>query len=285
MKDLLSIDSVQKFLNATTKDIERYFGSDKACIVYLRPDGEFYGLGLYEYLKKKKKNIELATMHDDGEGLEEKKAQGAKVLLVDNDIVSGKGYKRAMETMRSLRDTLQIKDVKFAVYADRLGLADFAVTGYSAEAMWRIDVIDAIDLKIIKHLSEDGRRSFVDIGKSVKLSAVAVKSRVDKLLKEKTLQVSGMLQIDQFYTVSAQIHLAVDPKSVPTLMKRLLQAHEVYHVVRVAGQYNVNVGVLARNLPNIEQFIEREIRSVPGVQQMRVVVGEAPLMPKTFLVK
>ena len=120
MKDLLALDSIQNFLKTTGKGIESYFGKDKACIVYLRPDGGFYGIALYEWLKKKKKNIELTTMHDDGEGLEEKKVQGAKVLLVDNDIVSGKGYKRSMETLRFHRADLQIKDIKFAVYADRL---------------------------------------------------------------------------------------------------------------------------------------------------------------------
>ena len=104
MKDnLLSLKPVQKFIKGIGEDVRKYFGKDKGCLICLGDDGVFYGKGLYEWLGKRGAKLNLAFMEDDGEGLEEKIVQGRKVLIVDNDIVTGKSYKRAMEAIRVKR--------------------------------------------------------------------------------------------------------------------------------------------------------------------------------------
>jgi len=90
--------------------------------------------------------------------------------MVDNDIITGKGYKRAMEAIKAKKERLKIKNIKFAVLCDRTGLADFSVEGYSAYAPWSLEKLDGTDLKIIQALSEDGRKSFVEIAKRTRLS-------------------------------------------------------------------------------------------------------------------
>ena len=127
MDTLFTLDPIKKFIEAVGQKVTRYFGGDNASIVYLQPDGTFYGVALYEWLSKKKKNLTLATMADDGEGLDEKKVRGRKILIVDNDIITGKGYKRSMEAMRIKKQRLGFKAIKFAVYSDRVGFADFSV--------------------------------------------------------------------------------------------------------------------------------------------------------------
>lgn len=87
-------------------------------------------------------------MDDYSRGLEEEKVKGRKVLLVDNDIITGKSYKRTMEIMRLKKGRLKISDVKLAVLCDRVGLADYAIEGYSAFAPWSLKQLDGIDLKI-----------------------------------------------------------------------------------------------------------------------------------------
>jgi len=106
---LLNLKPIQKFIDGVGKDVKKFFGKDKGCIVGLEDDGVFYASGLYEWLKNK--NLTFSTMDDDGRGLEEEKAKGRKILLVDNDIITGKGYKRAMEAMRLKKEKLGTKDV------------------------------------------------------------------------------------------------------------------------------------------------------------------------------
>ncbi|MDO8470472.1 MAG: AsnC family transcriptional regulator [bacterium] len=283
MKNLLEFEPIQKFIKAVGPDIERYFGKDPGCIIYLQPDGIFYAQGLLLWLNGRgKKDLALCTMADDGEGLEEGKVRGKKVLIVDNDVISGKSYKRSMEALRSRKEKLAVKDIKFATFLDRPGLTDFFVERYSAESIWKLEELDALDHKIISLLSHNGRMSFAEIGKDVRLSAVAIKHRVDKLLRANILKIQGRLNTERFYELSAGIQIECEGKNIEILIGRLRKKHEVYHIAKRSGKYNLTVSILVQNIEDVEEFIENEIRSQQGVRQIEVHVGELPIIPKTF---
>ena len=282
MKNLVEFDPIGKFIKVLGKEIETYLGEEDACIVCVLPDGVFYGHALYAWLKERKENVVLTSMEDEGIGLDETKIKGRKLLLVSNDIVTGKSYKRSMETLRTKKVELDIKDIKFASSSDRVGVADFFVTKHSAEAIWHLEELDAIDLKIIQYLAQNGRESFAAIAKKLRLSSVAVKNRVDKLLKEKIIRIQSTLNIDQFYTIAAQINIVADAKTVEQLIEKLEKCQEVYQLAKTIGRYNLTVGVLAHNLENIEAFVEDEIRIMPGVKQIVASTGEIPILPKTI---
>jgi len=273
---------IQKLIEGVGKDVKKYFGKAKGCVVGLGDDGVFYGLGLYQWLIQKKGDITFTTMDDNGKGLKEEKVKGRKVLIVDNDIVSGKSYKRAMEAMRAKKEKLKIKDIKFAVLCDRMGLADFSVEGYSAYAPWSLEKLDGIDLKIIQALSEDGRKSFVEIAKGTGLSQVAIKNRVERLIDEGFLKIQGLLNIEKCYSVSATIEIEANQKTISDLIERFEKSPIVYHLVKTSGRYNLLVSIIAPTLESIENFISKEIRRELGVKHIEVSVGELPIIPKNW---
>ena len=277
---LLNLKPIQKFIDGIGKDVKKFFGRDKGCIIGLEDDGVFYAKGLYEWLKNK--NLIFTTMDDDGRGLEEEKTKGRKVLLVDNDIITGKGYKRAMEAMRLKKEKLGIKEVKYAVLCDRTGLADFSVEGYSAYAPWSLERLDGVDLKIIQALSEDGTKSFVEIAKGTGLSQVAIKNRVERLIKDKVLKIQGLLNMEKVYSVSAHIDIEADSKTINRLIEKFEKSPVVYHLVKTSGRYNLMVSIATPNLESIENFIAKEIRSDLGVKHIEVNVGELPIIPKSW---
>lgn len=278
-QNLLKFDPAQQFIKEIGSQIKKYFGKEKGCIIYLLPDGIFYGQALYKWLNNKK-NITITTMDDDGKYLQEEKIRGRKILVVDNDIVTSKGYKRAMEALRLRKESLHIKDVKFAVFVDRTGLADFSVEGYSADAPWSIKNLDAIDLKIIKLLSQDGRKSFMEIAKETKLSGVGVKKRLEKLINQKILSVQGLLNLEKFYSLSAQLTIEADDKTISELIGKLEKSPFVYHLIKTSGKYNLVVGIVTPNLETIESFVLKEIRVKPGIKNLEVNIGELPIIPK-----
>ncbi len=277
---LLNLKPIQKFIDGVGKDVKKFFGRDKGCIIGLEDDGVFYAKGLYEWLKNK--NLIFTTMDDDGRGLEEEKTKGRKVLLVDNDIITGKGYKRAMEAMRLKKEKLGIKEVKYAVLCDRTGLADFSVEGYSVYAPWSLERLDGVDLKIIQALSEDGTKSFVEIAKGTGLSQVAIKNRVERLIKDKVLKIQGLLNMEKVYSVSAHIDIEADSKAINRLIEKFEKSPVVYHLVKTSGRYNLMVSIATPNLESIENFIAKEIRSDLGVKHIEVNVGELPIIPKSW---
>jgi len=279
---LLNLKPIQKLVAGVGRGVNKYLGKDRACVVGLGDDGVFYGLGLYQWLIQKKGDITFTTMDDNGKGLKEEKVKGRKVLIVDNDIVSGKSYKRAMEAMRAKKEKLKIKDIKFAVLCDRMGLADFSVEGYSAYAPWSLEKLDGIDLKIIQALSEDGRKSFVEIAKGTGLSQVAIKNRVERLIDEGFLKIQGLLNIEKCYSVSATIEIEANQKTISDLIERFEKSPIVYHLVKTSGRYNLLVSIIAPTLESIENFISKEIRRELGVKHIEVSVGELPIIPKNW---
>ena len=283
MKNLLEFEPIKKFIEVLGKDIDKYFGEDDGALVYLKPNGVWYAEGLYDWLtKEKKKNMTISGMDNDGNGLEVERVRGRKVLIVDADIVTGKAYKRSMEGLRLRKKELGVKDVKFATYIDRVGLADFFVWKYSPESIWHLDELDAVDLQIISFLTKDGRASFAEIGKNVNLSSVAVKNRVDKLLGERIIKIQAALNLDQFYTTSAMIYVEADMRTVEKLIEKFEKRQEVYHLVRVTGIYNLCVGIATHSWYDVQEFIEQEIRPNPGVKKIFLTTGEVPVLPKTM---
>lgn len=283
MTDLLAFEPIKKFIDTVGKDIEKYFGKDAASILCLRPDGIFYGEALLQWLRQRKKtNVLVATMEDDGADLTEDLVRGRKVLIVNNDVITGKSYKRSTDALRVKKKEWGIKDIKFATFYDRVGVADFAVAKYSAEAIWSFAELDAIDLKILQSLAEDGRAVLADVGKKVNLSSVAVKNRLDKLLKEKVIRIEAALNMDQFYTMCAQIYVETDEETVERLIEKFEKRQEVYHLVRVTGMYNLLVGVLGSKWQSVQDFIETEIRPIPTVRKIFITTGTVPILPKTI---
>lgn len=283
-KNILLAESepIKKLVEGIGKGVKKYFGKEPGCIIGLGDDGFFYGLGFYQWISQQNKNIVFAIMDDNGGGLDENKVRGRRILIVDNDIVTGKGYKIAMEAMRARKEGLKIKDVKFAVLCDRTGLADFSVEGYSAYAPWSLEKLDATDLKIINELSLDGRKPFVEIAKKTELSQVAIKNRVEKLIEEKFLRIQGQLNISKCYSVSAHIEIEANEETTSKLIEKFEKSPLVYHLVKTSGRYNLLVSIVAQNLESIETIVDKEIRRDQGVKHIDVTVGELPIIPKTW---
>ena len=182
--------------------------------------------------------------------------------------------------MRAKKEKLKFKDIKFAVLCDRTGLADFSVEGYSAYAPWSLERLDGIDLKIIHSLSEDGRASFVDIAKGTGLSPVGIKNRVEKLIEEGVFKITGLLNMEKVYSVSAHIEIEADSKTINRLIEKFEKSPLVYHLVKTSGRYNLMLSIATPNLESVENFIAKNIRSEAGVRHIEVNVGELPIIPK-----
>ena len=282
---LLSLKPIKKFIDGIEKDVMKYFGKDKACIIGLEDDGVFYGEGLYFWLSKKNKNITFTTMDDYGKGLEENKVRGRKVLLIDNDIVTGKAYRTVMNSILGRKERLKIKDIKFAVLCDRMKMADFSVEDYPAPISWSIESLDEIDLEIIKSLSQNGRKSFVEIAKKTGLTSVGVKNRIEKLIKQDVLRIQGLLNIEKFYSVSATIGVEAPSEVISELIKKFENCPLVYNLVRLPSGHRQNliIGLLASNLKRINDLIVKQLRSEPGIRNIEADIGELPIAPKGHL--
>ncbi len=281
MKDsLLSLKPIQKFISKVGQKVKEYFGQDNSCIVCLEDDGVFYGKGLWEWISKTKKNVNLIITDREGKNLKEEAIKGRKILIVDNDIITGKTYRKIMDLMEEKKEKLKIKDIKFAVVCDRIGLADFSVESYPSPIDWSLENLDSIDFKILSVLAKDGRKSFVDIAKITGLTSVGVKKRVERLMKNDILKIKGLLNIEKLYSLSANIRIEANEKTVERLVKKFKKSPFVYDLIRTSERFNLILSIVIPDLKRLSCFVEENIRNEKGVKEIEVSVGEIPIKPK-----
>ncbi len=280
---LLSLKPVKKFIKGLGKEIEGYFGEDKACIIGLEDDGIFYAEGLYVWLsEEKKKDVTLTTMDDHGRGMEDEKAKGRKILVVDNDIVTGKAYRTAMSVLRKKKEKLKIKDVKFAVLCDRVKIADFSIENYPVPESWELKDLDEINRQVLELLAQNGRTSFVRIAKVTGLTPMGARKRVEKMIGNNFLETHGMINISRFYKVSANISLEAPAEIVSKMVEKFENCPMVYNLARLPSghHHNLIIGLISPNLRRINDLVKKQIRAEEGVRNLEADIGELPVVPR-----
>ncbi len=127
-------DRINKFISELGPKIKEYIGKDEACVVTLSGTGYYYALNLWKYLQREGKNVNFIEIKKidltSGKKINfnRKDLENKKILIVDYGIFSGSFYKLLIDTIKPLRNRYKIKDIKFIVDIDLVGLSDFAVT-------------------------------------------------------------------------------------------------------------------------------------------------------------
>jgi DNA-binding Lrp family transcriptional regulator len=122
--------------------------------------------------------------------------------------------------------------------------------------------VDAIDRQIVALLVEDGRRTYDDIGRSVALSAPAVKRRVDRLRRAGAIR--GFSAIVDHAALGEQtealIELFFAPGTQLETVGETLRAHpQVLDAWSVTGEADAIARVRTRDNTDLERLI-RELQ-------------------------
>ncbi|MGQ0709116.1 MAG: Lrp/AsnC family transcriptional regulator [Rhodoferax sp.] len=127
--------------------------------------------------------------------------------------------------------------------------------------------IDHIDAGIISALSEDGRRSYADVGAAVGLSTAAVHERVRKLVERGTIQ-RFSVQVDHEavgLNFTAFVAIRNDGGAhCREIAPRLREITAVQELHSVAGEYDFLAKIRTARARDLEDVLAR-IKSIPGV--------------------
>lgn len=132
--------------------------------------------------------------------------------------------------------------------------------------------IDETSLAIIKHLRE-GRKSFQKIAEDLSITENTVRARVNRLIEEKVLDVTGL----------------VDPEAIPghTLVivgiklgtmdlvnkgREFSRLKGVVSVCVVTGRYDLILTVLLSDTYDLLQFFTEEVSQIQNVQSAETFV-------------
>jgi len=121
------------------------------------------------------------------------------------------------------------------------------------------ETLDELDLKILRLLNADARKSFRDIAKEVDASISTVSNHVRKL--EQARVISGYVPVlDEArlgYDVLAVVGVKIHKGKLLEVQRRIAKDDRVTHVYDVTGEWDSIVVVRLRNTRELDAFIKR----------------------------
>ncbi len=134
--------------------------------------------------------------------------------------------------------------------------------------------LDALDLGILAHLQEDGRRSFTAIAEALEVSVGTVRNRFARLLADGTLHVIGRADPHRAgFRAPANLHVAVRPPHlVEPAAHAIARFPEASYVALVSGAFDLEVDVMCRDLQHLTELVTERLSQVAGVAEVRTNV-------------
>jgi len=132
--------------------------------------------------------------------------------------------------------------------------------------------LDEIDREIVKHLRENARTTFVDIGKALGVSDATVYNRV-KRLTEMSVITKFTVEVDEAAIgrgTSGFILVNVKPGAVKEVSRKLVEMEKIREVHEVHGSEDLIVKVGAKNLRKLRSLILK-VREIPDVVQTEFI--------------
>lgn len=134
--------------------------------------------------------------------------------------------------------------------------------------------MDAVNRQILGHLLRDGRATFQEIGTAVGLSAPAAKRRVDQMVARG--EIAGFTaMVDPAslgWDTEAYVEVTYQGNVSTSRLKQDLEAiPQVVGVCTVSGEADALVHVMAANMAEVEQTVER-IREGRNIDRTRSVI-------------
>lgn len=134
--------------------------------------------------------------------------------------------------------------------------------------------MDEVDNIIINMLLENSRISYVDMGKELGLSRVAVRERV-KALQDKGIieDFTITLNLEKIgKKVSAFFNIEVEPYHLEAIGNELSKDPNVVSIYQMTGPSTLHVHAVIKDMKALEHFIYNKLYSFKGINKVETQV-------------
>jgi Lrp/AsnC family transcriptional regulator for asnA, asnC and gidA len=135
------------------------------------------------------------------------------------------------------------------------------------------DMLDDLDFQVLSCLQKDGRMSFTDIAEDLKVSVGTIRTRVNKLIEDGTVNIVGRVNPDKVgFRSYAHIAVFVRPATLKEKVAHQIAAFkEVSFLAMTSGDYDLEVDVMCRDNEHLVEFVN-EISKIEGVNQTKTTI-------------
>lgn len=130
-----------------------------------------------------------------------------------------------------------------------------------------LEGLDDIDKKIINLLIHNARISYVDIGKSVNLSRVAVKSRIQNLEEKGIIEEYTTIINPQKISnsVSSYFEIEFEPSDFKNAIDILNRSEIITQIYHVSGKSKLHVHAIASSNEELNKLLNDVVYTLPGI--------------------
>jgi Lrp/AsnC family leucine-responsive transcriptional regulator len=130
--------------------------------------------------------------------------------------------------------------------------------------------MDATDKSIIELLIDNGRLSYVDIGKELNLSRVAVRERIHNLQEDGIIERFTVVVNSEKVGkgVSAFFEVDCEPSSLVSVAEALADISAVASCYQMTGPSTLHMHVLVDDFTDLEKFINEELYALDGITRV-----------------
>src|SRR5690554_1447318 len=131
--------------------------------------------------------------------------------------------------------------------------------------------LDEIDQKIINILQKDSRKSYAEIARSLFISRVAVRDRVNNLLKRGVIEEFTVVVNAKSigYHLNVFLDIQVEPSKLEEVASRLTEEENVIVVYQMTGPTTLHVHAYVESPEDLNVFMRERIYPIPGITHVK----------------
>lgn len=134
---------------------------------------------------------------------------------------------------------------------------------------------DSLDLSILKHLSGNARKPYLEIARECGVSGAAIHQRIQRLTASGVIQGAETL-IDPAslgYETCAYVGIFLrDPSSFDSVVEALTKIPEIVECHFTTGQYDIFIKLYARNNDHLLHLLQNQIQAL-GLARTETLVS------------
>jgi len=134
-------------------------------------------------------------------------------------------------------------------------------------------MIDDFDQKLVLELQKNGRRSYVDLAKTMGVTEGTVRKRIKNLMERDVLDIAAVPHLNKLgYNFIGIVGLQVQLSELRQVARQLAENPHVCYLVNVTGRYEFIAVVVARSSKEFADFMENVVSAIPSVLRTETFV-------------
>ena len=129
--------------------------------------------------------------------------------------------------------------------------------------------IDELDRKLVRLLSQDGRKTNRELAKAVGATEPTVRARIRRLAKEGVMRVVAVTDMEaagfEFYVL---LWIQTEGRPVRDVALELAALPSVFTVVVMSGVYDLMAGLVASDKHELTTILTRDLARIRGIHNI-----------------